>query len=215
MDSNNIFPALPGLKWDVGVVPIFNTLILRTQSQREQRTGAAIYPLWQFSMGYELLRDFSIYTEWRTLLAFYLQQQGALTSFLYSFPSDKSVTGQQIGVGDGATTQFQLVRTFGVSGGPTWTEPITDVDSTTPFNVYLNGVLQTSGYTYGQFLSGVLTFTTPPANGAAITVDFSYYYRVRFVEWKENTSSGANQDGFNEFMYNFWELKNVSFITAR
>lgn len=223
MDSNNVFPVLPGLKWDIMMTPIFETLVLLAQSGRETRTAQYIYPRYQFSLSYDVLRDGQInvgtsspYTEWRTLAGFYLQQQGACTSFLYDNPSDDSITGQSIGTGNGTTTQFQLVRTFGVAGGPTWTEPMLDINETPAPQIYLNGTLQSpSNYSIGQFQSGILTFNTAPGSGVAITATFKYYYRVRFVEWQENKSSGANQDGFNQFMYNFWELKNVSFISAR
>ena len=39
MDSNNVFPVLPGLKWDIMMTPIFETLVLLAQSGRETRTA--------------------------------------------------------------------------------------------------------------------------------------------------------------------------------
>jgi len=105
-----IFPALPGLAWSVTKTPTFQTRIQRAVSGRELRALDYPYPLWQFALVYDFLRDNPAagYDELRTLLGFFMLCQGAFGTFLFQDPSDSHVIGQQIGVGNASTTVFQL-----------------------------------------------------------------------------------------------------------
>jgi flagellin FlaB len=71
-----------------------------------------------------------------------------------------SVTGEAVGTGDGTTTQFTLANSPVVEGTLT---------------VYVNAVAQTEGTDYTvNYATGVITFTTAPAAGDAITADYTY-----------------------------------------
>jgi hypothetical protein len=88
-----------------------------------------------------------------------------------------------------------------------------------PINVYLNGNVQSANsYSISYLKSGVLTFAagnTPP-NGAIITVDFPFYYRVRFTEFQGAKGQvGGGDMAFSQFMYNLWEAKSVTFSSTR
>ncbi len=76
--SNEIFPSLPGLKWSQSKTPIFLTLAQMSASGRETRLPLYVYPLWQFDLTYELLRDTTGHNELKSLMGFYLQRAGAL-----------------------------------------------------------------------------------------------------------------------------------------
>ena len=52
-----VFPALPGLAWSVTKSPTFQTRIQRAASGRELRALDYPYPLWQFTLVFDLLRD--------------------------------------------------------------------------------------------------------------------------------------------------------------
>ncbi|MEW6563309.1 MAG: DUF2460 domain-containing protein [Pseudomonadota bacterium] len=68
--------------------------------------------------------------------------------------------------------------------------------------LYANGwAVNPSIYTISS--TGLVTFTTPPANAAVLTWTGSYYYRCRFL-----------QDGmeFSAFMSKLWEAKRVEFV---
>jgi uncharacterized protein (TIGR02217 family) len=84
---------------------------------------------------------------------------------------------QQIGVGNAALTQFQLVKTY-VSGTEIVTRQIKKPVSGT-VKVYKNAVLQTSGYSV-DYEVGKVTFTTAPAVGVVVTADFEFDAPVRF-----------------------------------
>ena len=211
--SNEIFPVLPGLKWNQVKTPVFTTLIQRSVSKRESRAATNFYPLYQWDLSYELLRQGGAFAELQTLLGFYLRRQGALDDFLSDDPTDDSVAGQVIGTGDGGTLAFQLVRYFGG-----WVDLVTDVKASPAPVIYVNGsAVSPSLYSIGMTASGILTFNSAPANGAAITADFSYYWRVRFIEFSDPSMSGSDStgDGPSNFMQNLWELKALSLVTAR
>ena len=112
MADIGVFPSLPGLAWSVTKTPTFQTRIQRAVSGRELRALDYPYPLWQFTLVFDLLRDNPAagYDELRTLMGFFMICQGAFGTFLFRDPSDDGVTGQRIGIGNASTTVFQLQR---------------------------------------------------------------------------------------------------------
>ena len=119
-----IFPTLPGLAWSVTKTPIFQTRIQRAASGRELRALDYPYPLWQFALVYDFLRDNPAagYDELRTVLGFFMLCQGAFGKFLFRDPSDCEVTGQQIGIGDASNLmKHRVLRSeivVGATGPP-------------------------------------------------------------------------------------------------
>jgi uncharacterized protein (TIGR02217 family) len=204
--SSAIFPSLPGLQWGIRKRPKFRTKIQQAVGGRELRAAFQPYPIWRWRLSYEFLRTYTAasgtpYTELQSLLGFFLARQGAFDTFLYSDPSDKTVTLQSIGTGTGALTTFQLARTYGG-----FTEPIYNVDATSAAPlIYKNGVLQTLTTDYTISSTGLVTFVVAPANGLAITWTGSYYWRVRF---------DGDDTEFSQFVENFWENHDLSFISV-
>ena len=72
--------------------------------------------------------------------------------------------------------------------------------------VYLNGIRQATALWSVDPTTGILTFGAPPPLGAVITVDFSYYFRCRFM---------SDAYGFENFMFRLWSLKKLDFISVR
>ena len=167
--------------------------------------------------------------DFQTLYGFYVQRLGPWDSFLYFDPTDNytctnalyeglpTISGLLAGgenfipgitgtfpAGDGATLAFQL---YANQGGAV--RPIFDINGITasqappiptPFvAVYVNGSPVTSGWTVST--TGMLTFGSPPASGATIAVDFSYFKRVRFVE---------DHLDFSNFMQNLYKVQGKS-----
>jgi uncharacterized protein (TIGR02217 family) len=202
-----IFPALPGLAWSVTKTPTFHTRIQRAASGRELRALDYPYPLWQFALVYDFLRDDSTagYDELNTLLGFFMMCQGAFGTFLFEDPSDCRVTGQPIGVGNASATVFQLQRAMGASlPGGGFFEPV--IAPNVVGSVYLNGITQNPASYNVDPNSGLLTFGVAPAAGLIITADFTYYFRCRFTDDKYD---------FENFMYRLWQLKKMTFISVR
>jgi len=202
-----IFPALPGLAWSVTKSPTFQTRIQRAVSGRELRALDYPYPLWQFTLVFDFLRDNPAagFDELRTLMGFFMLCQGAFGTFLFQDPSDDRVSGQQIGTGDTLRTVFQLQRTMGetLSGGG-FLEPILAPNVVSV--VYFNGIIQDpAGYSVDS-MTGLVTFNTAPGSGLIITADYSYYFRCRFVD---------DSYAFENFMFRLWQLKKLTFISVR
>ena len=202
-----IFPTLPGLAWSVTKTPTFQTRIQRAASGRELRALDYPYPLWQFALVYDFLRDNPAagYDELRTLVGFFMLCQGAFGTFLFQDPSDYQVTGQQIGIGDASETAFQLQRAMGSNLlGSGFFEPI--VAPNVVGAIYLNGIRQDPATYSVDPSTGLVTFDTAPGGGQLIAADFSYYFRCRFVDDKYD---------FENFMHRLWQIKKLTFISVR
>ena len=198
-----IFPALPGLGWSVTKTPRFTGRIQNAVSGRELRVLDQVNPIWTWTLTYSLLRDRwdarattgagAEYDELRTLAGFFLQQQGRFRPFLFDDPTDNRIANQILGIGDGNTLAFQLVRSM--SG---FDEPITAPDVIS--SIRFNGVRQDQTDYIVDSESGLVTFVTPPPEGQVIAADFTYRFRVRFAE---------DSAEFENFMYQLWQLKQI------
>jgi uncharacterized protein (TIGR02217 family) len=198
-----IFPTLPGIGWSVSKTPRFATRIQHAVSGRELRALDQPNPLWSWTLTYSMLRDQNDtraasgpgtgYDELRTLMGFFLQQQGAFQPFLFDDPTDDHALAQAIGVGDAATTVFQLARSM--NG---FAEPVTAPNAVS--TIYFNGIRQSSSSYSVDPDTGLVTFSSPPPSGELIAADFTYFFRVRFAD-------DANE--FENFLYQLWALKQV------
>jgi uncharacterized protein (TIGR02217 family) len=207
MANIGVFPSLPGLAWSVTKTPTFQTRIQRAVSGRELRALDYPYPLWQFTLVFDLLRDNPAagYDELQTLMGFFMLCQGAFGTFLFRDPSDDQVTGQQIGIGNASANVFQLQRAMGAKlPGGGFLEPIAAPDIVTA--VYLDGITQSPGSYNVDPDTGLVTFSTAPGSGLIITADYSYYFRCRFVD---------DSYAFENFMFRLWQLKKLTFISVR
>jgi uncharacterized protein (TIGR02217 family) len=202
-----IFPALPGLGWSVTKSPRFATRIQKSVSGRELRVLDQPNPIWLWTLTYEILRDRNDrrgaglgagYDELRTLMGFFLQQQGSFQPFLFDDPTDDSAAAQPIGTGNASVTQFQLVRTM--NG---FAEPVTAPNVVSA--VYFDGVRQSAAAYSVDPETGLVTFAAPPPAGQAISADFTYYFRVRFAD---DTAE------FENFMLQLWRLKQIKLQSA-
>lgn len=110
----DIFPLLPGQLFVTGKSPGWSTTVKRSRSGREFRIQEWSAPEWRFRVSYEFIREKPpTQRELSQLFGFFNARAGRAGTFFYWDPSDHAVTEQQIGVGDGTTTQFQLTRTMG------------------------------------------------------------------------------------------------------
>jgi uncharacterized protein (TIGR02217 family) len=199
--------AQPGLQWDIERNPEFSNLIQRAVSGGEQRASQRVYPLWYFVLAYEVLRDTpnvsapsSPYDELKKLLGFFLKQQGTLKAFLYSDPSDNTVTDMPFALGNGSTAGFQLTRDYG-AGGFAYTEPVQNLNGTVT-NIKDNGSTVNPA-NYSVSATGFVTFSPVIANGHTLTWSGSYYYRCRFL---------ADITQYKQFMQNLWANKKLDFV---
>lgn len=183
--STSVLPTLKGLGWPVVRTAMWNTGVQRSISGKRTAVAFQAYPLYQWELTYNYLMADSVNLDMQTLLAFFNSLQGQLDTFLYEAPDDNSVTGQNLGTGDGVTTDFQLVRAM-VGVGYSYVEPILAPKHVS--TVYVNGVaVSGSAWTvssWGSATPGVITFTpgnVPPV-GQAVTADFTFYWPVALTD---------------------------------
>ena len=148
------FPALAGQGWSVHKRPTFSTRVASHVSGREVRQPLYAYTLYEFELTFDGLASGAAYpglgNEFlQSLMGLYLQSEGQYGTFIYTDPTDNAATGQGIATGDGATTAFTFIRALGG-----FIEPVSWVSSVA--NVYLNGTVQTSGWSLVQ--PNTLTF---------------------------------------------------------
>ena len=197
--GNSVFPTLPGLEFDVAKTPNWSTIVHQTVSGREQRGSYFSEPIWKWTLSFSVLRQVAAFAEYQSLIGFINARQGKFDSFLYSDPTDNSVTAQNFGTGDGVATAFQLKRSLGAA-----TDRVKDLNGTP--SIYKNGVLQTLTTDYTISSSGLVTFVTPPAIADALTWTGGYYWRVRL---------DMDAVEFKNFATQLWGVKSLAFVSVK
>ncbi len=125
--------------------------------------------------------------EAQALVAFFEAQRGRLNGFRFQDFADfssatpgQSVTAldQPIATGDGATTVFQLSKTYG-SGATAYIRPIKKPVAGTVQVAVAGAALSPSAFSVDA-TTGLVTLTVAPAAGQAITAGFQFDTPVRF-----------------------------------
>lgn len=153
--------------------PEFSTDVVMLSSGHEQRNAN-----WQAARArYNVAHGVKTQAQLDALIAFFRARQGKAVGFRFKDWADYKATGQTIGAGNGGATTFQLVKTY-TSGGVTIARTIAKPVAGT-VKIYVNAVEQTSGVSVNT-MTGIVTFTSAPAGGAAISADFEFDVPVRF-----------------------------------
>ncbi len=176
--------------------------------------------MWEWDLTYEVLRDgFRMgrtFDELKQIEGCFLACTGSLSGM--SFYDDDDHTAFQTGLGttNGTQTAFTLFRYRGTQKeGQNWlgSETIGFLDTTQPFNLYVDGTLVgVSDPTYGYTLNTAtpknqqLVFNAAPPSGHPLTCDMSWLYYVRFQ---------ADSLDLEKFMHQLWSLKKVTLCSLR
>ncbi len=162
--------------------PERRTQIVELASGDEERNASWANSRRRYDAAYGIRRADDL----AAVVAFFEARNGRLYGFRWKDWADfksclpsgtPAATDQTIGTGDGTTTAFQLVKSY-VSGPQTWARMIAKpVDGTVL--VAIDGVDATTGWSVDT-TTGLITFATAPASGAAITAGFEFDVPVRF-----------------------------------
>lgn len=216
-----IYPTPPGLSYSVFWSPGFATLPTQVAANKaEIDILLADEPIHEFELVYDFLRNATtwagealVHNEFKNFMGFFLRVKANAGRFLFWHPDDNRTLAEPVGTTDGSSTDYgPLNRTFGVglNVGVESVGYVHDTDlGTYPINVYFDGVIQSSGiYTIDKTFPKrqMLSFLVPPAGGQDITIDYSYYYYVKFAE--DNLS-------FEKFMSTLWTIKRVTLRSLR
>jgi uncharacterized protein (TIGR02217 family) len=162
--------------------PERRTQIVELSSGAEERNASWANSRRRYDVAYGIRRADDL----AAVVAFFEARNGRLHGFRFKDWADfKSClpsqtpgpTNQPIGTGNGAATQFQLTKRY-TSGAQSWNRTITKPVAGT-VSIALNGATQASGWSVST-ATGLVTFTTAPAAGVAITAGFEFDVTVRF-----------------------------------
>lgn len=149
--------------------PEFFTSIISTYGGFEQRNVN-----WsQARARYNVLHAIKNQAQIDELIIFFRKMRGKAYAFRFKDWADFLATAQEIGVGDGAHKNFQLVKNYD-SSSRIISKPVSG-----SVTVYIDGVEQTSGVAVDS-TSGIVSFVTAPAVDEVITADFEFDVPVRF-----------------------------------
>jgi uncharacterized protein (TIGR02217 family) len=193
--SNLVYPTLPGLKWSSFRTPMWSATVKTSDSGREFARSNWSSPRYAYKLQYEFLRAGSWGSEYQQLVGFFNRVRGNFDTWLFDDVDDNTATDQLFGVGDGATAQYQLLRTLGTYDDPVYV---------------LNGaaVVKVDGTVTSVTIdaNGLVTFAVPPAAGKLLTWSGKFYWRCRFK---------ASSLEFEQFMKNLWSARSVEFTTVK
>jgi hypothetical protein len=202
------FPSLPGLTYSVHKRPTFSTRVASHVSGREVRLPFYAVTLYEFELTIEGLDSAGGFpglgtNSLQALMGLYLQCQGQVGTFLYTDPTDNTQStfvSTTPATADGVNTVFTLNRTLGL-GANVETEPVSWITGTP--------VVQDNGGTAGAFTviaPNMITFTTAPLAGHAITATCTYAFNCRFLD---------DQLDLEEFMSGLWKVDSLKFRSVK
>jgi uncharacterized protein (TIGR02217 family) len=197
-DDPNVFPYTVGQTFLQLKTPLWSTDVKTSVSGKERRRALWSYPVWRFSVAYDVLRDGPSNMDLQRLYAFFNAQKGQAGEFLFWDRGDNAVSNALFGLGDGTATTFQVSRTMAV-GGISWTEPVQAFNGDPVVTV--DGVatdITASG--------GTVTFDTAPADGARLEWSGSFFFKCRFER---------DDMDISKLMEGLWEGRGVDFRTVK
>ncbi|HEU4959893.1 MAG TPA: DUF2460 domain-containing protein [Sphingomonas sp.] len=167
-----LFPLALGCEAEVA--PGFSTAIVTSAGGREKRNASWAEARARYDVGPGIRSEADI----AALLAFFRARMGPARGFRLRDPFDADSgagTGldQRLGVGDGVTTRFALVKHYGAQVRRI-TRPVAG-----SVRVAVDGV-ETAAFTLED--GGWVALDTAPAAGAVVTAGFGFDVPVRFAE---------------------------------
>lgn len=149
--------------------------IVETLNRREQRNAPIAHP----RRSWDLSTTGRIPEERTGLHQWFLAMRGPLHAFAFRDPADFRLTRSVLTEGDGGTSAFQLTKAYTI-GSETYQRPLT-LPVTSTVRVWVNAVEQSSGWIVDR-LTGIVSFSSAPADGAAIEAACDFDVPVRFAQ---------------------------------
>jgi uncharacterized protein (TIGR02217 family) len=177
---------------EASVEPAFSTAIVTTANGAEQRNSDWADARLRFDAGPGVRGE----VELQELLAFFRARRGAAVGFRFEDPFDHSSNGmtgepdaadQLLGLGDGARTDFPLVKHYG--------EQERRITRPVPGNVRVSvgGLERVGGWTLGPL--GVVRLDEAPEHGSEVRAGYRFDVPVRFAEDRLSLSRATFEAG--------------------
>jgi len=176
-----IFPIAIGR--ETSLSPRFSTQIVESPSGHERRSSDWADARLSYDAGPGVRSEADI----AALIAFFRARRGAARGFRFTDPYDDrsgapgvapSPIDQRLGVGDGVTAGFQLMRHYG-AGDDAQARVITRPVAGS-IRVAADGVELHDGWSHAGM--GMITFDSAPDAGVALTAGYRFDVPVRFAE---------------------------------
>ncbi len=166
--------------------PAFSTQVVVTGSGAEQRNSQWSDARLEYDAGLGLRSEADL----SRLLAFFRARRGQAHGFRFLDPLDNSsaaegtapaATDQLLGVGDGGTTRFALVKRYGDDGLGDDPPQIRRITRPWPETLLMavDGVSQAGGWSLAD--GGMIEFAAAPPAGATVTAGYRFDVPVRFA----------------------------------
>lgn len=155
---------------EASVEPAFSTAVVATANGFEQRNSDWADARLRFDAGPGVRGE----TELKELIAFFRARRGAAVAFRFTDPFDHRAEDSLLGIGDGARTEFPLVKRYGDQVRRI-TRPVAGTA-----RVFVAGVERASGWTLED--RGIVRFEEAPDSGAEMRASFDFDVPVRFAE---------------------------------
>ncbi len=169
--------------------PSFRNVIQESIAGNEQRFAQWTKCRAIGDISYGLLDSADPDGDFKAILAIWRVHGGSLLPFRFRDWSDYTAVDELFGEGDGAETEFQLCRTYdpseillGTPGSSVYVRDITllaPAAESTPV-IKVDGVTKTVVTDYTISATGLVTFTSPPANDKPLTWTGLFDIPVRF-----------------------------------
>jgi len=165
--------------------PTYMNVIQEAISGQEQRVRVWARCRGEWDIGYTILDTAETAGTFRAVVALFRAHFANLYPFPFKDWGDYQLTDEIIGIGDGSDTTFQIIKVYDPSrillatpGSRTYVREIYLPRS--GLVVKVNGVTKTIATDYTIGSTGIITFTSAPANTHAITVTGEFDVPVRF-----------------------------------
>lgn len=165
--------------------PAFYNVIQESISGKEQRVQVWAKCRGKWTVNYSVLDTEETSGTFREVIALFKAHFGSLHPFPFKDWGDFQLTDELVGTGDAADTTFQIIKTYdpsqlilGSPGARTYVREI--YLPLSGLVVKVNNVTMTITTDYTISSTGLITLTSPPANGHTVKVTGEFDVPVRF-----------------------------------
>ena len=172
----------------------FNTTIIKSKNGYEQRNIN-----WNTNkMKFNIINGIKTKAELDEVITFFRNVRGAGYGFRFKDWTDYQIDNQYLGLGDGVTKEFQLIKSYRVSDNIVYYRKITKPVIST-VRVFINDI-ESKDFNI-DLTTGLITLNTAPEIDSTIKASFEFDVPVRFEnDIMEITMNSINSGNVKEII---------------
>lgn len=176
--SDLVFPALPGIGWDIDRSWEWKNAGRDSESGRSFKRAMWTTPRRHYRLRIDVLRS-GAEAELQQLVGFFNRHKGSYETWLFDDPIDNTATQQTLGASDGTRVNYQLVRAFG--GHQQAVFDLNGAISLYADHLDGGGIVPLTGITF-TVSAGMVTLSAPLTSGHVLYWSGKYYWRCEFSD---------------------------------